>query len=550
MTRALAILVAAAICAGSAGCETGRAGTPPGVLSVSVEQQSAWIRTFNPLAPGEARWPTRAGIYEPLLVHNPVAGEWVPWLATEWSWSDDLRSLTFDIREGVEWSDGTPMTARDVAFTFELLREVPALDQGGVWSFVDDVTVDGSRVTLRTSRVYVPGLQVVAGVPIVPEHIWSEVDDPLTFTNPNPVATGPFTEVRTFQNQVYELGRNPNYWQDGRPYVEALRFLAYPGNDQANMALVEGTVDWAGNFVPAIDRTFVRRDPDHNKYWFPLVGSTVFLYANTTRAPFDDVRVRRALSLALNRERIVEVAMYDYTVPSSPTGLSDSYRSWRLDDDDVEDWTRHDVAEANALLDAAGLAMGDDGVRRGPDGRPLAFDIDVVSGWSDWVRAAQVIATDLRAVGIRAQVRPAEFSAWFSDLQRGEFELAVSWSNDGPSPYAFYRWLMSPDTVQPVGEISAGNWHRFADDEAQRLLDAFERTADRDAQGELADGLQRRFAETLPAIPLFPNPQWAAYSTRRFEGFPSPDAPYASPSPNALPSALLVLTTLRPRGVE
>jgi peptide/nickel transport system substrate-binding protein len=542
------LLAALVVWLGQLGCETGLRETPPGVLSVSVEQQSAWVRTFNPLAPGEARWPTRAGIYEPLLVHNPVAGEWVPWLATSWSWADDLRSVTFTIRDGVQWSDGRPMTAADVAYTFELLRAHPALDQGGVWSFVERVSVADDDVTFHTSRVYVPGLAVLAGVPIVPAHIWRGIADPLTFANPNPVATGPFTEVQTFENQVYELGRNPRYWQTGKPYVEALRFLAYPGNDQANMALVEGSVDWAGNFVPAIDRTFVRRDPEHNRYWFPLVGSTVFLYANTTRAPFDDVRVRRALSLALNRQRIVDVAMYGYTVPASATGLSDSYRAWRLAEELVDGWVHYDLDAANALLDEAGLTRGADGIRRGPNNAPLRYEIDVVSGWSDWVRAAQVVATDLRAVGIDATVRPAEFSAWFSDLQRGDFDLAVSWSNDGPTPYAFYRWQMSPDTVQPLGEVAAGNWHRLGDPESKALLDAFERTAEPAEQARLAEALQRRFAALVPAIPLFPNPQWAAYSTRRFDGFPSPDAPYASPSPNALPSALLVLTSLRPRG--
>lgn len=529
------------------GCVTGEGVAPRGVLSVSVEQQSTWIRAFNPLAPGEARWPTRAGIYEPLMVHNAVKGAWVPWLATGYRWSDDLLTLTFDIREGVKWSDGRPMTAADVAYTFGLLKRFPALDGGGLWGFLASVSApSATTVELRLSRVYVPSLALIASVPVVPEHVWSKVADPVTFTNPDPVATGPFTVVRSFSNQMYELGRNPNYWQSGKPKVEALRFLAYPSNDQANLALVEGSVDWAGNFVPAIDRTFVSRDPAHNGYWFPLMGSTVFLYANTTRKPFDDVRVRRALSLSIDRAKVADLAMYGTTVPSDPTGLSDGYGSWRTELGPAENWTRFDVAEANRLLDEAGLARGADGMRRDAKGAPLTFEIGVVAGWSDWVRAAQLIARGLQEVGVEAKVRPSEFSAWFSSLQRGEFDLAVSWSTDGPTPYAFYRWLMAPATVLPVGEVSPGNWHRFGDDEAGRLLEQFEQTADEAKQRSIVEGLQHRFAATLPAIPLFPGPQWAAFTTRRFTGFPTKENPYASPSPNAGGASLLVLTELQP----
>jgi peptide/nickel transport system substrate-binding protein len=439
------------------------------------------------------------------------------------------------------------MTAADVAYTFGLLKRFPALDGGGLWGFLASVSApSATTVELRLSRVYVPSLALIASVPVVPEHVWSKVADPVTFTNPDPVATGPFTVVRSFSNQMYELGRNPNYWQAGKPKVEALRFLAYPSNDQANLALVEGSVDWAGNFVPAIDRTFVSRDPAHNGYWFPLMGSTVFLYANTTRKPFDDVRVRRALSLSIDRAKVADLAMYGTTVPSDPTGLSDGYGSWRTELGPAENWTRFDVAEANRLLDEAGLARGADGMRRDATGAPLTFEIGVVAGWSDWVRAAQLIARGLKEVGVEAKVRPSEFSAWFSSLQRGEFDLAVSWSTDGPTPYAFYRWLMAPATVLPVGEVSPGNWHRFGDDEAGRLLEQFEQTADEAQQRSIVEGLQHRFAATLPAIPLFPGPQWAAFTTRRFTGFPTKENPYASPSPNAGGASLLVLTELQP----
>jgi peptide/nickel transport system substrate-binding protein len=525
---------------------------PEGVLVVSQEQQSSWVRNFNPLTTAAAaRWPTLAGIYEPLLVFNSVHAEHVPWLAVSYEWREDNRVLRIITRDGVLWSDGRPFTARDVAFTFGLIDSHPALDRNGVWGFLSGVhAVDDRTVDFHFERVFIPGFDEIVAQTIVPEHIWSDIEDPVTFPNENPVATGPFTEVRLFRNQVYELGRNPRYWQEGLPRVEALRFPAYPSNDRANLALVFDEVDWAGNFVPAIDRVFVKRRPEHHHYWFPLTGSTIFLYANTTRAPFDDVRVRKALSMAINRDLLVEVALFRYSRPAEVTGLSDVFASWPKPEIAEEaNWARYDRARANALLDEAGLGRGADGTRHLPDGTPLKYEILTVSGWSDWVRASQVIARDLGALGIDASVRTYDFSAWFQLVLEGRFDMTLGWSFEGPTPYVFYRWLMSATTVKPEGETSTGNWHRYGSVAADEALEAFESEADPVAQRQLGLELQRIFVTEAPAIPLYPNPSWAEYNTSRFEGFPSEEQPYADPSPNKFGrgETLLVLTSLTPR---
>ena len=543
---------ALALAAALAGCAA-----PPSpardVLSVSVEQASAWARNFNPLLAGTARWPTRGGIYEPLLIWNAVTGAWVPWLATGYAWSPDHRTLTLTLRDGVRWSDGAPFSADDVVFTFELLRRHRALDAGGLWDFLAGVRARGPRtVELTLQRPFVPGLAEVAQQPIVPAHVWRHVADPMTFANPDPVGTGPFTEVLAFRNQVWELGRNPRYWQPGKPRIAALRMVAYPSNDQANLALVDGEVDWAGNFVPAIDRTFVARDRAHNGYWFPPLGSMVFLYPNTRRPPLDDARVRRALSLGIDRQRVVDIGLYGYTRPADGTGLSDAYASWRDPAVAADPWVRHDPDAARRLLDAAGWRPGPDGVRRAADGRRLRLTLEVVSGWSDWVRAGQVIARDLGAIGVAVELRAYDWSAWFRRLQAGDFELAIACpalaaSFDAPTPYYAYRWLMASDAVVPLGQLAATNWNRFGDAQADALLDALARTDDPARQHALARALEARFAATAPAIPLFPSPLWGAFSTRRFTGFPSAANPYAKLSPHSQPEDLLVLTALAPR---
>jgi peptide/nickel transport system substrate-binding protein len=420
-----------------------------------------------------------------------------------------------------------------------------------VWGFLSDVRVAGPRtVDFVFERVFIPGFDEIAAQQIVAEHAWKGVADPVAFANENPVATGPFTEVRVFRNQVYELGRNPDYWQAGRPFVEALRFPAYPSNDRANLALVFDEVDWAGNFIPAVDRVYVSRRPEAHHYWFPLTGSSIFLYANTTRPPFDDPRVRKALSMAIDRDLLVDVALYRYSRPADATALSDGYAAWRNADIAAEgDWVRHDPEAAERLLDEAGLPRGAGGVRCLPDGTPLRYEILCVSGWSDWVRASQVIARGLGEIGVPAAVRTNDFSAWFQRVQEGNFDLSLGWSFEGPTPYLFYRWLMSSATVKPVGEVATGNWHRYGSPAADSALTAFEREADPGAQRGLADDMQRIFVREAPAIPLYPNPSWAEYNTGRFSGFPSAADPYADPSPNKFDrgECLLVLTSLRPR---
>src|SRR5690606_34011807 len=115
----------------------------PGVAVVVPTTRATWIRNFNPFFESQARWPATAGIYEPLVIFNRATGEFVPWLATAWRWTNENRTMILDVRRGVEWSDGRPFTPRDVIFTFELMRKFPALDQMAAWKHIESVTAEG-----------------------------------------------------------------------------------------------------------------------------------------------------------------------------------------------------------------------------------------------------------------------------------------------------------------------------------------------------------------------------------------------------------------------
>src|SRR6267142_43297 len=184
------------------------AGKPPSVLIAVVgPRQGTWTRSFNPFrSDAESRWPTWAGIYEPLLISNRATGAFTPWLASAYSWSADNLTFRVTTRPGVRWSDGQPFTARDVAFTFDLMRRFPALDHDAVWLFLESVTArDAQTVEFKLKRPYTPGAVYLGEQAIVPEHKWKDVAQPATFDDPSPVATGPFVTVLKFEPTVYEL---------------------------------------------------------------------------------------------------------------------------------------------------------------------------------------------------------------------------------------------------------------------------------------------------------------------------------------------------------
>ncbi len=293
--------------------------------------------------------------------------------------------------------------------TFNLFKNTNGLQgsggqaMNGGTAYVDTVTApDPTTVVFNFKNVFTPGLYDITGQDIVAEHIWKDVTDPVKSTNDNPVGTGPFTQVTVFQSQIFEVDKNPNYWQPGKPYIQGFRQPAYPGNDQANLATVNGQNDYAANFIPDIEKVFVSKDPANNGYWFPPFGATVMLYLNTTKAPFDDVNVRKAISMAIDRDQIANVAEYGYTKPADVTGLSDAYPNYKVSDPTtLGNWTTMDVNQANPMLDAAGLKKGSDGMRTNKDGSALpTYEINVVDGWSDWVSSVQIISQDLKAIGI------------------------------------------------------------------------------------------------------------------------------------------------------
>ena len=548
---ALAVLLAAS------GCSKSSSG--PRLLTIPREDMGTFTRNFNPFTTNSAPM-TGQAVYEPLLIVNPLSGEITPWLAESWAMSDDAASLTFHLRPGVTWSDGRPLVAKDVVTTFAVHRAVT-----GGYDYLDSVTANNATaVTLTFTRPCSVALQELGSQLIAPDHVWSAISEPAKYPNPDPVATGPFTKVTSFQS--FDLMPNPTYWGNKRQdddvgdstsssatastadhaSVPGIRMLAFAGNDSANLAAVSGDVDWAPQYMADIQTAYIDKDPAHRHYWFPGADSTIQWTLNTTRAPYNDPAFRKALSQAVDRTTICATGMSGYAQPADPTGLGDSFRAWKDPAVAAAPLCTYDKAAAAAALDAAGYALGADSKRLGLDGKPLALTISVGSTSSDWVSVAQIIVQNLADVGISATIDSPDWSEVTAALETGTFETAVCWSSLGATPYTYYEATMSTQKVKPIGTHALENYHRFGDEQATALLSQFAATTDQARQIEICHQIQQRYADQLPVIPLFPGPIWGAYTDEHFTGWPSQDNPYASLSTRAA-TTVLVLNSLRPR---
>lgn len=545
ITRIIILLLVAVMLGsfGFAGAQGGDGIVRGGTVIVSEGQATPFVRNFNPYAPDPTRW-TQGSMYETLLVYNPVdGGVPTPWLAADFEWADDLLSLTFTLQEGVQWNDGEEFNADDVVFSFELIDEFPAIDRGGILGWYDSVEkVDDYTVKVNLSEVYTLAPEVIASnVWIVPEHDWSDVEDPVTFTNPEPVATGMLATVGNLTDQVLELCRNENYWQvaeDGEPYpyIECIRHPLYPGNDPANLAAVNGELDWIGNFIADIDATYVAADPENHHYYFWPGGATVQLYANTTMAPYDDVEFRRAMSAAIDYEAVTSIGMYGYTEPSNAVALGPRYETW-VSNEALEKAAEMGLAAYNPdlaeeILDAAGYVDADgDGWRDMPSGDPIQFEVQVVNGWSDWVTSVQIISENFQDIGLNATMVTPDFGAWLANLQNGSYEVSIGWGTAGNTPWDHFRNIMDSSLIGEDGTANGQLWGRWTSEEADALINEFTKTADAEEWANIVDRLQMLYVENVVTIPLFPGPTWYEYTTHRFTGWPTEENYYAQGSP-------------------
>ncbi len=470
-------------------------------------------------------------MYEFLTTYDARTQQPVPALAESWSISADKLTWTFRIRSGAQWSDGAPITARDVAFTYNLMLRDPAARTANgnfVANFASVAAPDEHTVVIRTRAPQATMLAL--DIPIVPEHVWAGVENIAEYDNDRMpvVGSGPFVLTEYVPEQFVTLWANDRYWR-GRPAVDELRFVLFRNTDAAVQALRTGEVDLLGStsgltpaqFEALADEPGVARNRAPGQRYVELAMNPGAATADGIpigdgHPALADVRVRQAIARAIDRDVLVERVLLGFGQPGAsliPPAFPRYH--WSPPAAARRDF---DLAEANRVLDAAGYPRGKDGARAGPDGRELRFRLIGNGAKPEHARIGEFVTRWLAGLGIVVEPRMISSGLLNELTTAGEYDLAISGWGVNPDP----DYVLSIHTCaqRPRSDGTGGTTAAFFCDAQYDALYARQLAEfDRAERSELIRRMQARLYDQAPTVVLYYKNALEAYRSDRFAPF-------------------------------
>jgi peptide/nickel transport system substrate-binding protein len=448
------------------------------------------------------------------LLWTDSTGKPIPWLATKWERSADGLEWRFSLRRGVKWHDGEPLTADDIAFTFQYMtegpgRKAPVLHARGLSQIVENVKVEApDQVIFRLRRPFAPFEESIAEkLFIIPKHIWSDVDDPLKYRSAKAlIGSGPY-QLKSFDETAgsYLYVANDSYFL-GPPVVRRLEFV--PAPDQL-LALQRREIDAADLLEEATPDQQVR---SLARNFQELSGSgdwNLALHFNLAKGfPFNDKRFRQAIAYAVNRRDLIKRLLFGRGEPGSPGGLAPGH-PYAAKGLPAYDWN---PARAAMLLDEIGIKdLDKDGIRELPDGSRFRPELQTSARFT--IKSAELVKEYLRHIGIEVVIKAQDRASADAAAESGNYAMAlVGYGGIMADPDFLREHYSSASKSRSFFSAYGYDNPNFDKLAAKQLI-----SVDPNDRRKIVAEMQRIIADDLPIISLYVPYRLTLYNQRVFE---------------------------------
>jgi peptide/nickel transport system substrate-binding protein len=438
-------------------------------------------------------------------------------LATSWTASSDHLTWTFEIADNATWSDGEKLTAADVKFTFEVIQNEDLTMLLDVVKDMGSITTNGDyELTITYETPVANVMDNLANVPVVPEHIWTGMtkSEILLFTNDNPVGSGAFTFSEWTKGSSLTLDANPDYW-NGAPRVERVIYQTFANAETLVNALRNGEIDVIPRELPpASIKTLMGESDVKVAFMGDLYYRHICIngYASGNGNPtLRDVHVRQALTMATDKQALLDVVHLGYDSPGSTHIFKASSYWWNP----IQMWP-FDIVAANDLLNQSGyLDVDDDGVRESPDDSSIemSYELMIISRWPEEMRTGQQLQTWWAQIGVELSIESADVNTILSKIYPDYSHDMYLWGFAGSVDPSFSLSVLLSDQVQ--------NWNGagYTNASYDALWEEQLHTIDPAARRAIVYQMQEIFYRDAVNIVLYYMDTTGAYRLDKFTGF-------------------------------
>lgn len=467
-------------------------------------------------------------MYEYLTVASAKDSSPEPGVAERWESAPDGLTWTFHLRKNMQWTDGKPITAKDVAFTYNLImtnKDAAEANAVAVTNYESVTAKDDSTLVIKTKQPMAAIL--TSEIPIVPEHIWKDVTDIKNFKNDKfpVVGSGPFVLTGYQEGQSVTLEANDKFWR-GRSKIDKLQYVKYESTEAAVQGLRKGDVDLAyrltaTQFKQLEKEQNIKTNAGNNRRFNEIIINSGFPKADGSpwgngNPVLKDVEFRKALSHAVDVKTIVDKVKQGLAEPATqiiPTVFPD----WTFKPSDSQK-RGFDVAKANSILDTAGYAKGGDGTRADKQGKPINLRLLVTSDDTERRQISEYVKGWFKEIGVGVNVEFKGSNQVNDDTTAGNFDLSFSGWSVSPDP----EFMLAQETCEVVGtDLGDSN---FCDQEFDKLYKQQQAELDKGKRMQLVQQAQGVLHDKVAALLLTYDKQLEAYRSDRFANFPTQPA--------------------------